>query len=127
MKKILILFLVVFSSCSNNDDEVDDNSLNGEWTLTNVSCFCGFPDPPEFNLTQVNFNSDNNEVTVTNTGSQVYFREDGTYSYTGNGNRIRIEGDRSYDFEILGNTLELVFVDEPNIADDEVSYSFVRN
>ncbi|WP_350289891.1 lipocalin family protein [uncultured Croceitalea sp.] len=127
MKKVLIVFFLIgFVSCS-DDNEVEDDSLNGFWTLTNVSCFCGFPDPPEFNLTQVNFVATNNEVIVLNTGSHVYFREDGTYSYSGNGNRITLENENSYDFEITGNTMQLIFVDQPGIADDEVTYSFIRN
>ncbi|WP_350293108.1 lipocalin family protein [uncultured Croceitalea sp.] len=127
MKKVLIVFFLIgFVSCS-DDNEVEDDSLNGLWTLTNVSCFCGFPDPPEFNLTQVTFVASNNEVIVLNTGSHVYFREDGTYSYSGNGNRITLENENSYDFEITGNTMQLIFVDQPGIADDEVTYSFIRN
>lgn len=128
MKKVLIVFFLIgLVSCSDDANEVEDNSLNGEWTLTNVSCFCGFPDPPEFNLTQVNFVAANNELIVLNTGSQVYFREDGTYSYSGNGNRITLENENSYDFEVTGNTMQLIFVDQPGIADDEVTYSFIRN
>ncbi|GMN09850.1 hypothetical protein MTsPCn9_18930 [Croceitalea sp. MTPC9] len=128
MKKVLILFLLIgFASCSNNDDEVEDGSLNGQWTLTNVICFCGFPDPPEFNLTQLTFVSTSNEVIVSNNGSYTYFREDGTYSYSGNDNQIIFENDQSFIFEINDNTLQLIFVDEPGIADDEVTYSFVRS
>lgn len=127
MKKVLILFFIIgFASCFNNNDEVEGDSLNGQWTLTNVSCFCDFPDPPEFNLTQVTFVSVDNEVIVSNTGSQIYFRENGTYTYSQNNNRITFNNGDSYDFEITGNTMQLVFVDRPEIADDEVTYSFVR-
>lgn len=128
MKKILVvLFLVGFASCSSNDDEVEDDSLNGQWMLTNVSCFCGFPNPPEFNLTQVTFVSANNELIVLNSGSQVYFRENGTYSYSGNDNQITFENDQSFVFEITDDTMQLIFLDQPEISDDEVTFSFVRN
>ena len=128
MKKALILFLIIgFASCSNNNDEVEADSLNGKWTLTKVSCFCGFPNPPEFNLTQVTFVIVNNEIIVSNTGSQVYFRESGTYTYSQNDNRITFNNGEDFDIDIKGDTLQLVFVDRPEIADDEVTYSFVRN
>ena len=128
MKKILVLLVALcFASCSNDDNEVEDDLLNGEWTLTNVSCFCGFPDPPEFNLTQITFDAANNEIVVLNSGSQVYFRENGTYSYSGNNTRITFENGQSFDFEVSGNTMQLLFIDEPDIADDEVNYTFERN
>lgn len=127
MRKLWLgLILIGLASCSNTDD-VEDTILNGEWTLTNVSCFCGFPDPPEFNLTRVTFYSDRNEVEVRNTGSYVYFREDGSYPYTGNDNQITFENNRTFIFEIDGDRLDLVFVDNPQIADDEIVYTFERN
>ncbi len=128
MKKVLILFLILsVFSCSNNDDEVEDSSLNGQWILTNISCFCGFPEEPNFEATLITFISSENNIVVENTGDFEWFRANGTYNYSGDGNQITLEDGRSYDFEISGNTLELIFVDEPNIADDEVNYSFVRN
>jgi hypothetical protein len=62
MKKILIVLLTVaFVSCTSNDDSEPPNSaLVGEWTLANVSCFCAFPDPPNFNLTTVTFSNTTN-------------------------------------------------------------------
>lgn len=101
--------------------------LNGQWILTNISCFCGFPEEPNFKATQITFVSSENIIIVENSGEFEWFRTDGTYSYSGNGNRITLEDGRSYDFEISGNTLQLVFVDQPNISDDEVNFSLVRS
>ncbi|GEM_PF-1775439 len=127
MKRILIsCLLCCFLSCS--EDKKDfDVELNGSWTLTNVSCFCGFPDPPEFNLTEITFDETVNEIIVVNEGSQVYFRENGVYSYADSVDRITLEDGRAYFFEINEDILRLVFIDEPNIADDEISYSFIRS
>jgi len=125
-KENFLRFILFFSIFSCSPDSVEDEVLNGEWTLTNISCFCGFPDPPDFNMTQIQFLSSQNEVIVINNGESTYFREEGTYSYTGRGNRITFEDGQSFDFEISGSSLQLIFVDEPNIADDEVTYSFER-
>ncbi|WP_435623661.1 lipocalin family protein [Flagellimonas sp.] len=129
MKRALVLFLTIcITACSNEVSvERENNPLNGEWVLTNVSCFCFFPNPPDFNLTFFNFNTRDNTLTVTHFGDSNYFREEGTYSYTISGNRITLTDGRSYDYTIQGNTLSLVFVDEPNIADDEILYSMVRS
>ena len=129
MKKILIVLLTVaFVSCTSNDDSEPPNSaLVGEWTLANVSCFCAFPDPPNFNLTTVTFSSTINELTVLNNGNQVYFRENGTYTYSGNDTRITFEDGQAFDIELDEEKLLLIFVDSPEIADDEVNYSFVKN
>ena len=125
MKKLLLLALFITSvSCSKN--KIDDATLNGEWTLVDVSCFCFFPDPKDFNMTQVEFDSSENEIIITNSGESTYLMENGTYTYTGSGNRITFENGRSYNFEVDGSNLQLIFIDEPNIADDEITYSFER-
>lgn len=127
MKRILILCLLCcFLSCS-EDKQDFDAELNGSWTLTNVSCFCGFSDPPEFDLTQITFVEITNEIIVINGGDQVYFRENGVYSYSDRVDSIRIEDGRTYTFTVTDDILQLVFVDEPNIADDEISYTFIKN
>ncbi|MFD2586469.1 lipocalin family protein [Croceitalea marina] len=130
MKKILIVLLTIaFMSCTSNDDDSEllNSALVGEWTLASVSCFCAFPDPPNFNLTTVTFSSTTNEMSVLNSGNEVYFREDGTYTFSGDDTRITFQNGQSFDIEIREDRLLLVFVDSPEIADDEVSYSFVRN
>ncbi len=130
MKKTLIVLLTIaFMSCTSNDDDSEllNSALVGEWTLASVSCFCAFPDPPNFNLTTVTFSSTTNEMSVLNSGNEVYFREDGTYTFSGDDTRITFQNGQSFDIEIREDRLLLVFVDSPEIADDEVSYSFVRN
>ena len=129
MKRLRVLFLLIFVFACSDDDgaEVIDIALNGQWILTNVSCFCVFPDPVDFDLTTLDFVAERNIVTVSHGGDSSYFREEGTYLYSIEGNRIIMDDGRSYDYEISENTLSLQFVDEPNIADDEIGYSLIRN
>ena len=130
MKKAFILLLMIgILACSDDDNSVqfESNPLNGEWILTDVSCFCFFPNPPDFNLTFFNFHTRDNMLTITHFGNSNYFREEGTYSYTVSGDRFTMSDGRSYDYFIQGNTLSIVFVDEPNIADDEILYTLVRS
>ncbi|MEM8846731.1 MAG: hypothetical protein AAGD17_06485 [Bacteroidota bacterium] len=129
MKKALVLFLSIYTlACSNDDtNESGDNALGGDWTLTNVVCFCGFPDTPEFELTTLTFNTNRKEVEVLSAGSFMYFKDNGIYPYTEEGNRITLQDGSAYDFTISGNTLTLEFVDERFIADDEILYTLTRN
>lgn len=126
MRTLILLLSVCLLNISCSKDEVSDGSLEGEWVLTNVSCFCGFGEDYDFTTTQISFDTNNNKVTIENNGEFTFIKESGTYSYSGNGNRIVIDGERSYTFSVLNATLEIVFEDNPNIADDEVSYSFRR-
>ncbi len=131
MRNYLVLLLtLLLCSCSSDDDgEGDlDATLSGVWTLTNVSCFCGFPDPPGFEQTELGFDTQNNEVQVVQNGNGLdYFRPAGTYSYQESGETVILEDGRAYRFNIEGDVLILNFVDEPQIADDEISYTLRRN
>jgi len=129
MRKLMLLAVVCcLLSCSrDNENAFNISELNGSWTLTNISCFCGFSDPPNFNQTQITFDESTNELSVQNNGDVVYFRENGTYSYTEDATTITFEDGLSYTYSIEENMLQLVFVDEPNIADDEISFSFTAN
>ena len=138
MKRIVVLFFVCcLVSCSSNDDdsqeEIFDASLVGVWTLTDISCFCAFPDPSEFNQTQISFNFFSNALEVVNNGDQVFFRENGTYPFTSNANEntFTLEDGSSFiyeivdDFDLFERRLQLRFVDDPILSDDEVTYFFV--
>lgn len=130
MKRILVLLLVCcFISCS-DDDTVGgfDVELNGSWTLTNVSCFCGFPEDVDFSSTQVTFVERTNEllVAVDDEGAP-YFKPQDLYAYSGSGNTINFDDGSSFTFEIDEDILQLIFIDNPNIADDEISFTFEKN
>ncbi|WP_281541459.1 lipocalin family protein [Maribacter aestuarii] len=130
MAKFYLLFsvLLLLFSCSKDEDgkDLEDASLEGSWVLTNVSCFCGFPEDNDFTETLLLFDTEENKVTVDNRGKYEYFKPSGTYSYNGEDNRIKFEDGRNYRFEINKEILNLIFMDEPNIADDEITYTLER-
>ena len=130
MKNYLILLLtLLIIGCSDDDTpQIQDTGLNGSWTLTNVICFCGFPDPPGFEQTQLNFDLANAQIRVDRSGTGLeYFRPVGTYNFLGTDNTITLEDGRAYTYTIEGNVLRLDFVDEPQIADDEITFLLSRN
>lgn len=125
MKKISCIFFV-FLLCACSKNEPEDNALEGSWVLTNVICFCGFGEDYDFSTTTLVFDASKNQLTIENNGEYEFIRESGTYSYTGNSDQIRLDNGNSYTFKIEGSTLQLFYIDEPNIADDEVTYQFKR-
>ena len=121
---------MLFVSCSNKEvednSEVKDNSLEGEWVLNNVACFCGFGQDYDFSSSTITFNTAENKITIENNGEFQFLRESGTYSYSGKDNTLEFDNGNSYIFEIDGADLRLIFEDEPNIADDEITFYYSR-
>ncbi|MFS4468681.1 lipocalin family protein [Maribacter sp. 2210JD10-5] len=128
MRKYLILActIILLGSCSNDQDAFIDNSLEGTWELVNISCFCFFEPDIDFTATKITFAVDDKTLTVTQADDNSLFKEAGQYTYEGEKNEIRLSANESYTYLIEELTLRLVFVDNPNIADDEVSYEFRR-
>jgi len=127
MKRFFLLILVLIFSCETSDDQVIlDSQLEGEWMLTEISCFCAFDPEIDFTETRLLFDIDNSSVTVINDGNYQLFKESGIYKYGGQNNILSFPDETSYQFEVKGSQLSLIYLDEPNIADDEVAYSFKR-
>lgn len=123
MKRIVLIFLV-FITISCTKDKLEDASLEGEWILTNVSCFCYFGEDYDFTSNSLTFNSKENEITVENNEEFTFLMESGTYNYLGKDDQISFDDNRSYIFSIEGSTLSLSYVDDPSLADDEISYTY---
>ncbi|MCL6267562.1 hypothetical protein [Flagellimonas myxillae] len=120
---VLSIFALFLLGCTSDDDI---NPGNAQWILDNVVCFCFFGDDFDFSTHTLTFNSDTGMVTIENEGDSQFIAPAGTYPFTDNGSVIGIEG-REYTYEEEGNTLVLTYVDEPMIADDEVTYYYTKN
>lgn len=131
MMRVATFFLgmfFLFCSCADkNDDETIDAALQGEWVLSNVSCFCYFGENPDFGSHKLIFDSPAQKVIIVNQGKSPYFHDEGKYTYVHKNDTISINGDdRSYTYKIEGNNLTLTYIDEPMIADDEISFRYIR-
>jgi hypothetical protein len=126
MNLLILLSLLLFACNPDDEPVIADAVLEGEWVLTNVSCFCGFEPETDFTLTRILFDTDNDKITVIQNGENTFFREAGEYFYGGQGDRIGFADDTVYRFEINGSLLTLTFQDSLQIADDEISYTFKR-
>ncbi|MGW9684206.1 hypothetical protein [Flagellimonas sp. 2504JD1-5] len=127
MKKAIFFLatLLVFVGCS-SDDEIENPELNQTWVLNNVICFCFFGDDFDFSTHKITFNSSEKTVTIENSVDNPFIAPAGTYSYSDNGEVIEIEG-KQYTYDFKENSLNLHFVDEPLIADDEITYYYLKN
>ena len=125
LKLVAVLFLL-FISCSDDDRVIDDLALEGDWVLSNVVCYCAFEEDVDFSLTTINFDSSRSMVTVTNESEYAFFRENGEHFYGGQANRINFSDGSVYFFETRGEQLTLTYEDNPDIADDEVTFVFTR-
>ena len=118
---IFLTALLVFS-CSNDDDGQGSTPLEGRWTLTNVVCFCYFGENPDFSVHKLIF--EGNELKVENTGGFNFF-ESAVGNFSLQGNTITLNNGQQYTYNIEGDVLELTFVDDPGIADDEIFFSYI--
>lgn len=125
MRRIATILLAVFTfvSCTKDNNDVINTELEGKWTLTNASCFCGFGENPNFDKHKITFAGSN--LNVENSGENQFLTH-AAGAYTVNGNVITLKNGQQYTYVIKENKLELTFVDEPNIADDELFLEYVR-
>ncbi|EAR02418.1 lipocalin family protein [Maribacter sp. HTCC2170] len=125
MKRVFLILTisVLFLSCTNDNDDNLDTSLEGKWTLTNVSCFCFFGDNPDFSRHKITF--EKNNLNIENTG-QFEFLTDAAGTYSIMGNVITFSNGRQYTYVVKTDILELTYVDNPQIADDEIFLEYKR-
>ncbi|MGX1928475.1 hypothetical protein [Flagellimonas sp. 2504JD4-2] len=126
MRKGISLFviLLVLMSCSSDDGSINPE-LGEKWVLQNVVCFCFFGDDFDFTNHSLTFNDANGTVLIANSEQTPFIAPEGTYSYSDNGEIIEIDG-KQFTYEIKDDTLTLYFVDEPLIADDEITYFYTK-
>lgn len=126
MKNVtIILFLaIIIASCGKDVDDVINVELEGKWVLTNASCYCGFNQNTDFSVHKITFEGSN--LTVSNSG-EPQFLLNASGSYTVNGNKITLKTSTQYTYVIEGTTLKLTLMDNPDIADDELTLKYVRN
>jgi hypothetical protein len=130
-KRFLVLLIaLVLSSClkDNELNSPETGAIEGRWQLQQVSCYCYFED----------YDFTTNELWVSAKSSVMLSRNQNGQPLGISDNEIvtpiRVQGNelddlisnRSYTFEVDANNLSIHYVDNPDIADDEISYYFKR-
>lgn len=130
--RIFITYLLLFSvliSCEKLEEvnqPPSTSELQGKWELQSANCFCFFPDDFDFAAHKLEFNTTANEVIVENSDDTFFITGSGTYPFVINNDGIIIKGSIEYTYRITGTTLTLTFVDNPQIADDEISLTYSK-
>lgn len=126
---ICLLVLAVFSSCEKLEEvnkPPSNSELQGKWELQSASCFCFFPDDFDFGAHKLIFNATANEVIVENSDDTFFVTAAGTYPIVVTNDGITINGIIEYTYRIENMILTLTFRDNPEIADDEISLSYLK-
>ena len=127
---ITVCSLLFFIACDKNDSVSDiPDKLEGQWVLDRVVCFCYFGEAGNENFDEQQLwfyknqlypiGPNNNIPNIVSTGK--------VYDFNLRGNLLTVaNSDEKYTLEISGDTLSLTFVDNPRIADDEISFYFKK-
>ena len=127
---VIFLFTTSLSSCLKENDlsnsQIDE--LEGRWQLQQVSCFCYFEDfdftPNELWISaksrvMLSRNQIGEPIGITDNEIVTPIR-------VRNNELTDLISNRSYTYEVMGDRLNIHYIDNPQIADDEISYSFRR-
>lgn len=126
---LCLLFFSVIVSCDKLDEVGEPpatSDLEGKWTLQSARCFCFFPDDFDFSVHQLDFDTITNEVRVDNSDETNFVTGNGTYPFTIQNDSIIIKESIAYTYQIEGTILILTFVDDPQLADDEISLVYSK-
>jgi hypothetical protein len=126
MKYIVIGFMLLILNCEKSALS-EEFELEGQWILQKAVCFCNFE----------NYDIDSNQLWFLENRILISKGEasksvgispiNKTESYLIRQDTLTIlSNQRQYLFTISNDELELHYIDVPEIADDEVSYYFVR-
>lgn len=126
MKSFVISFFLLLFTCQKQDIEVFE-SFEGQWVLENVSCFCYFEND-SFETNQLWFFSGEHLLLSKGiSGKSVGISEiNKPQKYSVDGNTLSLSNGRNYTFDLKNNKLMLHYIDVPEVADDEISYTFVK-
>ena len=125
---IPLLFLALtLLSCSKENEPIP-NDLQGQWILKEVFCFCYFDDY-DFTQNQLWIFTDEkvllakgpleNEINIVPLNDPASFAVKDQVLEIGNSKR-------SYSYEQKDDKLTLTYIDNPMIADDEITFVFER-
>lgn len=131
LKRLLIFFVaIILASClkENNVSNSQIGALEGRWQLESVSCFCYFEDY-DFTVNELWISAKASIIISRNQNGQplgVTDYEIVTPVDVRNNELRDLISNRSYTFKVMDDRLDIHYIDNPQIADDEISYFFKR-
>ena len=128
-KSFLILLIAIISACSGDDEGNQSPRLSGDWMLISADCQCAFDETINLQDFKLRFDDSGNTLHLDNpTESYYYIAETGAYKYDLEGDILKISGlNNTFKFKTEGNKLVLTLIDDPQIADDELVLTYLKN
>lgn len=137
MKKLilLLLFIPLVFSCSITDDVSKTPEIKGQYILQDVSCFCSFDVITKDNL---NYDFTKNQLWFfpeqdilvskgnVNDGIVITKPNEPSKFLIYNGVLTLNDSGREYTIEVKQDEIILTYIDNPEIADDEITYVFKK-
>jgi hypothetical protein len=127
---LILVFTTSLSSCLKenylSNSQIDE--LEGRWQLQQVSCFCYFEDY-DFTVNELWISAKSSVVLSRNQNGQplgITDNEIVTPIRVRNNELTDLISNRSYTFDLDADVLNIHYIDNPQIADDEISYSYRR-
>ena len=127
---LILVFTTSLSSCLKENDlsnsQIDESE--GRWQLQQVSCFCYFEDY-DFTVNELWISAKSSVILSRNQNGQplgITDNEIVTPIRVRNKELTDLISNRSYTFDLDADVLNIHYIDNPQIADDEISYSFRR-
>ncbi len=127
---VILVFITSLSSCLKENDlsnsQIDE--LEGRWQLQQVSCFCYFEDY-DFTVNELWISAKSSVMLSRNQNGQplgITDNEIVTPIRVRNNELTDLISNRSYTFDLDADVLNIHYIDNPQIADDEISYSYRR-
>ena len=127
---LVLLIALALSSCL-KENELNSSKigvLEGRWQLQQISCYCYFEDY-DFTTNELWVSAKSSVMLSRNqNGQPLGISDDGIVTpISVQGNVLDdLNSNRSYTFEVDANNLSISYIDNPDIADDEISYYFKR-
>jgi|TARA_B100001093_G_C26230089_1_gene759835 hypothetical protein len=128
MKKLLLLFVLILISCSSNDDVIKTPEIEGQYVLKDVICYCNF-DNYDFTKNQLWFFPEQDMLVSKgdiNDGIFITKPNEPSKFLINDGVLTLNDSSREYTIVVKQNEIILTYIDNPNIADDEITYIFKK-
>ena len=126
MRYLMLCFLFLLSC--NNENIVETPRVEGQYILQDVSCYCDF-DNYDFTKNQVWFFPDDDILVSKGDSKNGVFiskpNEPSKYQIY-NGILTLNEAGKEYTIELDEDKIILSYIDNPDIADDEITYVFKK-
>ena len=94
-------------------------SIYGDWELEKAICFCPFTDETDFSTNTLSIQP--NQIKIASPEDRQFIKPTGTYDFSTENQYLKIGETTEYSYELKDGNLIIKFLEEPELADDELT------